>query len=207
MGGRGWRRVCVHVWVWGCKEVMQWGEQYTRKMQTIRSARKLQYTDIHYKCTVQSSSTIWKWSVYTRVRGEQRSCEDIHCPHKVWSCTSIKGVGYSAMGMQMRLKHKHDCISVLSCFSVSRTVSFSCKHLHIQALLTVGIYPHSHVTVTTLCHLERWRSVRVFVGPDRRTQKEAIIGLGNSQKKTTWNRALQTLHFTPDTLVQQLMTP
>ena len=37
-------------------------------------------------------------------------------------------------------------------------------------------------TVTTLHHLKRWCSVRVFVGPDRRTQKAAIIGLSNSQK-------------------------
>ena len=28
------------------------------------------------------------------------------------SYTSIKGVGYSTMGMQLRLKHKHDCIFV-----------------------------------------------------------------------------------------------
>ena len=37
-------------------------------------------------------------------------------------------------------------------------------------------------TVTTLRDLKRWSSVRVFVGPDRRAQKAAIIGLGNSKE-------------------------
>ena len=49
----------------------------------------------------------------------------------------------------------------------------------------------SVTAVTVLLHFERQFLVRVFVGPDRRTQKAAMTGHGNSQKKTDENATIK----------------
>ena len=68
------------------------------------------------------------------------------------------------------------------CLSALKYVIFM-----IEALTT------SVTTVTVLLHFERRFLVRVFMGPDRRTQKVAMTGYGNSQKKTDENARYKTL--------------